>query len=232
VVLLVVFVVARSVLLSAETMRDSSDVTFRLWGQRTLAQGAAYGVGRQALSDHSPFYIEATGGFALALPLASVERTVRRFGGSIYTGEASLLERSADARTYADRALSRAQGAIALEPPTAAPVSVGREPARVLVGGTGVRSRGGCLYWASSQLMRRQVVVPAAGLRVRNVAQTGDVALALLRWSDVGLGVEAVVQPGRSAVVHPRPDSSRRRWRLEVFGPAATICSLAGAGTK
>ena len=227
-----VLVVARGVLLSADAMRDASDVTFRLWGQRMLAQEAAFGVGRQALSDQAPFYIETSGGFALALPLASVEATVSRFGGSIYAGEASLLERSADARTYADRALSRAQGAIALEPPTAAPVSVGSEPARVLVGRTGARSRGGCLYWASSQPMRRQVVVPAAGLRVQNVARTGDAALALLRWSEMGLGVEAVVQPGRSAVVRPRPDSGRTPWRLEVFGSAGTICSLASAGTK
>ena len=114
----VALVAARGVWQTADLMDRGAAASLRKWGDRMLAQEAAFGLGRETLAPQSPFFIETSGAFALMLPLGSVEATVDRFGGTIYTGEDSLLERSADARAYADLAIYRAQGpSIVPEPP-------------------------------------------------------------------------------------------------------------------
>jgi len=219
-------VVARGVVDTADLMKRGSNASLRLWGERILAQEAAYGVGRSTLTPASPFFIETSGAFALTLPLGTVEATVRRFGGTIYTGEDSLLERSQDARAYADLAFYRAQGpTIVPEPPG---LVVSGEPVRVIEGEATTRAGRGCVRWATESPAAVIVGVPPTGLRVRSPHSGGNVEMSLLRWGDRPFAIEGVAPPGTSVLVRPRPDEGRRPWRLDVRGPAATICSLAG----
>ncbi len=219
---------ARAVIDTADVMKRGSNATLRLWGERTLAQGAAFGVGRRALAAGSPFYIEASGAFALSLPLGSVEATVRRFGGTIYSGEDALLERSPDARSYADLAFYKAQApAIVPEPPG---LVLSGAPVRLIEGGAPTRGPRGCLRWAANSPARVVVGVPRPGLRVRSPAAGGNVEMSLLRWGDRPFAVEGVAPPGTSVLVRPRADGARRPWRLDLSGPAAQVCSLSDSG--
>ena len=220
-------VVARAVVDTADLMKRGSNASLRLWGQRMLAQEAAYGVGRSTLTPASPFFIETSGAFALSLPLGSVEATVRRFGGTIYTGEDDLLERSPDARSYADLAFYKAQGpTIVPEPPG---LVTGADPVRVIEAGAPIRTGRGCARWSSESPARVVVAVPRPGLRVRSPAGGGNVEMSLLRWGDRPFAVEGVAPPGTSVLVRPFPDEGRRPWRLDASGPAARICVLTGA---
>ena len=196
-------VVARAVIDTADLMKRGSNASLRLWGQRMLAQEAAYGVGRRALTPESPFYIETSGAFALTLPLGTVEATVRRFGGTIYTGEDALLERSPDARSYADLAFYKAQApAIVPEPPG---LVAGADPVRVIEAGAPTTTGRGCVRWAAESPARVIVGVPRPGLRVRSPAAGGNVEMSLLRWGDRPFAVEGVAPPGTSVLVRPRP---------------------------
>jgi hypothetical protein len=193
-----------------------------------LAQQAALGVGRPILTDQSPFYLETSGGFALAFPLNVIEATVKRWGGDLYPGEASLLKRPMDARRYADQALARAEGATVVDVPPAAAIATDGPPLQVLSSEVRVTAENGCVRWSAPQQARVRVVVPPGGLRVGNSLGHGDIATALIRWADRPLQAEAIITPGGSATVRPRPDLSRRPWALEVYGANAKICSIPG----
>ena len=225
---LAALVVARGVLDTADLMKRGSDASLRLWGQRMLAQEAAYGLARETLAPQSPFFIETSGAFALTLPLGSVEATVDRFGGTIYTGEDSLLERSADARAYADLAIYRAQGpSIVPEPPG---LVLSGEPVRLIEGGAPTRARRGCLRWAAESPAAVIVGVPRPGLQVRSPRSGGNVEMSLVRWGDRPFALEGVAPSGTSVLVRPRPDAGRRAWRLDISGPAARVCALSDSG--
>jgi hypothetical protein len=226
--MLVVLIAARGALLTADAMNHGMGVSFRAWGQRMLAQQAALGVGRPILNEQSPFYLETSGSFALAFPLGQIEATVKRWGGELYPGEASLRDRPMDARRYADQALARAEGATVVDEPPAAAIATDGPPLRVLSSEVPVTAKNGCVRWSATHQARVRVAVPPAGLRVGNSLGHGDIATALVRWADRPLQAEAIVTPGRSATVRPRADRSRRPWALEVYGADAKICSIPG----
>ena len=219
-------VVARGVWQTADLMDRGAAASLRKWGDRMLAQEAAFGVGRPALTGETPFPIETSGGFALSLPLGGIEATVNRFGGTIYTGESSLLERSADARSYADQALGRAQ--LVLRPPTpeTAPDPRG-EPVRVLRSGAPLTRTRGCVRWAADAPAPVRVRVPAGGLYIRNASRK-PLPMTLIRWADGPGDVRATVADGGATVVAVAPrDGSRRAWAVELLGSAGTVCPLA-----
>ena len=223
----VALVAARGAWQTADLMDRGAAASLRKWGDRMLAQEAAFGLGRETLAPQSPFFIETSGAFALMLPLGSVEATVDRFGGTIYTGEDSLLERSADARAYADLAIYRAQGpSIVPEPPG---LELSGEPVPLIKGGAPSRARRGCLRWAGEAPASVIVGVPRPGLQVRSPRGGGNVEMSLVRWGDYPFAVEGVAPPGTSVLVRPRPDAGRRPWRLDISGPAARVCALSGA---
>jgi hypothetical protein len=222
--LIVVLIAARGVVLTADTMKKGSGTTFRVWGQRMLAQQAAYGVGRPALTAQSPFFIETSGAFALGLPIGAIEATARRYGGEIYLSGGSLRARSPDARAYADQALSRAENAAVVEPPRAAPRGAGQDAPRVVMAAAKVTSRSGCVRWSDPQFGTVRVMVPAGGVRAR--AGAGLIAVSPVRWGDRPLQPAAQANPGQSIVIRLKPDRSRQPWLLEAAGRAGTICSL------
>ena len=223
--MIVVLIAARGVVLTADAMKDGSGTSFRVWGQRMLAQQAALGVGREALTGQSPFYIETAGGFALALPIDMIEATAARWGGDLYRSEQSLRERPMDARRFADQALARAQGATVVDVPPAAPLATDGPSVRVLHSDADVTAKDGCVRWSEAtarprrgparRAARRATPCRPATSRPRSCA--GPTGRCNRRRSS---------PPGRSATVKPRPDRSSRPWQLEVFGGPAQICSL------
>ncbi len=222
---LVALVASRGVVLTAENMKFGAGTSFRVWGQRMLAQQAAFGVGRPALAATAPFFIETSGGFGLALPLNLVELTAKRFNSRLYPGEASLRDRPQDARAYADRALANAENAIVVQPGPASPPAAGGPPVQVLAAVPHVTTTPGCVEWSAAQPGNVRIAASSSGLRVFNRGRS-DLSVSLTRWSDRPMEPQPVVKPGQSAIVKPLPDRGRAPWRLEIYGATVTVCSL------
>ena len=181
---LVALIAARGVVETSILMKNSSGQTYRIWGQRMLAQQAALGIGRPVLQPLSPFYLETAGSFSLAFPLGMIEATYQRWGGNPFPSEASLLARSMDARRFADQALAHAEVATVADDPPATTLPSNGPPLRVTSTDAHVTRAGGCLSWSDSKPVWVRVAVPPNGVRVRNPGAQGDTTTALIRWGD------------------------------------------------
>ena len=219
-------VVARGVWQTADLMDRGAAASLRKWGDRMLAQEAAFGVGRPALKGETAFPIETSGGFALSLPLGGIEATVDRFGGTIYTGESSLLEPLARRPVLCGpgtrQGAGRAPAAHAGDGPGSAGGARARPPVRCAPDPDArVREVGGRCAGAV------RVGVPAGGLYIRNASRK-PLPMTLIRWSDGPGEVRATVADGGATVVAVSPrDGSRRAWAVELLGSAGTVCPLA-----
>src|SRR5262249_52443288 len=159
-------VAARGVVETSVVMKNGSGKTYRIWGQRMLAQQAALGVARPVLQPGSPFYLETAGSFALAFPLAQIEATAKRWGGDLYPSEASLRARWEDARSYADMALAFAENAIVIAPGPATPPASGGEPVQVQKSVPRITTTPGCVAWSGAAPGNVRLGVGRSGLRV------------------------------------------------------------------